>query len=159
MPRSRRYLVPPMAGPIPHAGSWGLPGPGVGRTPSPAPESFGGRIQLALRGGEGTVSKVVPASGVVSVSIGPDGLNTWYPAYAAISTTTGAADASTAQFTVGPYGAGIVPGGQSYAGGGDNIGLAGTRMSGGDYLTVVWTGATPGDVAKLTLVGMQEIPV
>lgn len=158
MPPRRRYLVPPMQGPIPHAGSWGLPGPGVGRPQTAPPESFGGRIQLAIRGGEGTRTAIVPNSGVVSISMGPDGLNTWYPSYAAISTTTGADDSSTAQFTVGPYGAGIVPGGQSYSGGGDTIGLAGTRMVGGDYLTVVWSGANPGDTATLTLVGMQEIP-
>lgn len=155
----RRFLVPPLAGPIPHAGGWGLPGPGIGRPQTDPPESFGGRVQVALRGGEATMSKVVPGSGSVSVSIGPDGLNTWYPAYAAISTTTGANDSSTAQFTVGPYGAGIVPGGQSYTGGGDQIGLAGTRMTGGDYLTVVWSGANPGDTATITLVGMQDIPV
>jgi hypothetical protein len=154
-----RYLVPPMQGPIPHAGGWGLPGPGIGRPQTAPPESFGGRIQVALRGGEGTRSGIVPASGIVSLSIGPDGTNIWYPAYAALSTTTGALDSSTAQFKVGPYSQGIVPGGQSYSGGGDTIGLAGTRMAAGDYLTVVWTGATPGDAAMLTLVGTQDIPV
>lgn len=158
MPR-RRFLVPPLAGPIPHAGGWGLPGPGIGRPPVSPLSQFQGRTQVAIRTGEGTRTGIVPAGGTISLAAGPEGLNIWYLSYAAIRTTTGALDTSTAQFQVGPIGAGLVPAGASYAGGGDSIGLGGARLAPGDYLTVTWTNAKPGDLATLTVYGAQDIPV
>lgn len=158
MPR-RRFLVPPLAGPIPHAGGWGLPGPGIRRPVTETIHAFRGRTQVAIRGGEGTKTGIVPASGTISLSLGPDGLNVWYLAYASISTTTGTLDASTAGFALGPVGAGINPAGASYTGGGDSIGLGGERLAPGDFLTVTWFGAKTGDTATVTVHGTQDIPV
>lgn len=159
MPRRRILLVPPLAGPIPHAGSWGLPGPGIRRPPVTGIGAFMARTQVAIRTGEGTRTAKVPASGTVSLSAGPEGLNVWYLSYCAIQTGTGALDTSTATFQIGPIGSGIVPAGASYAGGGDSIGLGGARLAPGDYLTVTWTQATVGDTATMTCYGTQDIPV
>ena len=159
MPRRRRWLVPPLAGPVPHAGGWGLPGAGIYRTPVVPPEAFTRLQRLPIRGGEGTGNAVVSAAGGAVVSVGPVGLNVWYVTYGAIATTTGAADTSTASIVVGPIAAGLVPGGQSYAGGGDSVGLGNQKLSPGDYVTVTWTGAHPGDTATLTVYGEQDIPV
>lgn len=151
--------MPRLAGPIPHAGSWGLPGTGTGRPVTMPPGDFGALRRTVIRTGEGTASAVVPASGAVKLSVGPDGLNTWYVTYCAISSTSGAGDASTAQCLVGPIGAGLSPGGQSYAGGGDSIGLGNQRLAPGDYVTIVWSGAKTGDQVTMTVYGSQDILV
>jgi len=155
----RRLLVPPLRGPTPHAGSWGLPGPNIRRPVTPGMEQYAGLQRVQIRTGEGTATGVVPASKTITLSAGPQGLNTWYASYAAISTSTGAADGSTAALIVGPISAGLAPGGQSYAGGGDSIGLAGQVLRPGDYITITWTNAKPGDTATLTVYGEQDIPV
>lgn len=159
MPRRRRLQVPPLRGPLPHAGSWGLPGPFIFRPQTASMDDYSGLQRMTIRPGEGTETATVNAQGAAIVSVGPDGLNTWYVSYAAISTTTGADDVSTAACIVGPIAAGIVPGGQSYAGGGDSIGLGNQQLKPGDYVTVVWTGGNPGDTATLTVNGVQDIPI
>lgn len=151
--------MPRMAGPLRHAGGWGLPGPGIRRPPSASIDDYAGLQRVAIRTGEGTGTALVSAGGTATISVGPDGLNTWYPTYAAISTTTGADDASTASALIGPIAAGLVPAGQSYAGGGDTIPLGGQPLKPGDYVTVTWTGGVPGDTAFLTVYGSQDIPV
>ena len=156
---ARRYQVPPLRGPIPHAGSWGLAGPGIRRPVTAPMEAYAGLQRVQIRYGEGTVAGIVPGSGTITLSAGPEGLNTWYASYVAIMTSSGAADASTAALILGPISAGLVPGGQSYAGGGDSIGLAGQVLRPGDFVTVTWTGAKPGDTATLTVFGEQDIPV
>lgn len=154
-----RRRLPRLAGPIPHAGSWGLPGPGISRPVTAGPDAYTGVRRVQIRTGEGTRTGVVPASGSITLSAGPDGLNTWYATYCAISSTSGAADASTAGVLVGPIGAGLSPGGQSYAGGGDSIGLGNQVLRPGDYVTIVWSGAKPGDQVMMTVYGSQDIPV
>jgi hypothetical protein len=152
-------LVPRLLGPLRQAGGWGLPSPAVGR-PATAPLSaYQSLTTVAIRTGEGTGTGEVSAAGTALVSVGPEGLNTWYVTYAAISTTTGAADTSTASCVIGPIGAGLAPGGQSYAGGGDSIGLGNQVLRPGDYVTVAWTGGNPGDTATVTVFGSQDIPV
>jgi hypothetical protein len=120
--------------------------------------SYGSMARVAIRYGEGTATGLVAADGALTLSVGPDGLNVWYVTYAAISTTSGAADTSTAAVIVGPISAGLVPGGQSYAGGGDSVGLGSQRLAPGDFVTVVWTGGNPGDTAFLTVYGAQDVP-
>lgn len=156
---ARRKQVPPLRGPLPHAGSWGLPGPDIRRPASASLADYSGLQRMPIRPSEGSGTATVNSNGQAVVSVGPDGLNTWYVSYAAIATTTGAADQSTAAVVVGPIAAGIVPGGQSYAGGGDSIGLGSQVLRPGDYVTVMWAGGNPGDTATLTLYGDQDIPV
>lgn len=151
--------IPRLAGPLRHAGGWGLPGPGIRRPPSMGMGEYGALTRTAIRTGEGTGAALVSGAGTATISVGPDGLNIWYVTYAAISSTTGADDTSTAQCLVGPIGAGIVPGGQSYAGGGDSIGLGNQTLRPGDFVTVIWSGAKPGDTVFVTVYGSQDIPV
>jgi len=151
--------MPGLRGPIPHAGGWGLAGPGYYRPRTASLDDYRGLQRFAIRTGEGTKTGIIPMSGKLTLSIGPEGLNVWYATYAAISTTTGADDVSTAQAVIGPIGAGLSPGGQSYAGGGDSIGLGGQALRPGDYVTIVWTGGTPGDTAAVTVYGSQDVPV
>lgn len=99
------------------------------------------------------------AAGTVTVSVGPAGAGTsWDLAQASITTTTGAADAATAalfvQVTGSPVAAWQV--GQSYAAGGDQIGLAGIKMVPGERLYVVWSSAKNGDTATLILTGVMS---
>jgi hypothetical protein len=104
---------------------------------------------------QGTIS-----GGTVTISVGPSGSGTsWDLAQLAISTTTGAADASTCSVFVQPSGppndAWQV--GQSYAGGGDQIGLAGVKMVPGERLYAVWSGAHNGDTAVIVLTGSKTV--
>jgi hypothetical protein len=125
--------------------------------------SYTGSQQTVITGGY--AAAVVPASGSVTVRVGPMGVGTiWYPQAAAISTTTGAADASTCALYLTPLENGAqVPatqiGGQSYAGGGDTIGLAVPPMWAGYFIVAVWTGATSGDLASLAVYGTQQVLV
>lgn len=140
-----------------HAGDWGLPGPMIRRPPVAPVSAFTRPVRLAIRPGEGTLTAVVPASGTVQLALGPDALITWYVTYVAISTTLGAADSSTCAASVGPYAAGINPAGQAYNGGGDVISMAGRALKPGEYINLVWSGATPGNLAIATVYGDQVV--
>jgi hypothetical protein len=114
----------------------------------------------------GYAAGAVPASGKVTLTCGPMGLGTvWYPSMVAISTTTGALDTSTCAIYLSPLtdGNAQVPstqiGGQSFAGGGSSVGLAGTPMYPGYFIVAVWTGATSGDQATLTVYGQTKVIV
>jgi hypothetical protein len=111
----------------------------------------------------GYAAKIVPASGIVTIYCGPQGLGmTWYPQAVAISTTTGANDSSTCALYLSPLenGTTLAPstqiGGQSYAGGGDTIGLAVPPLWAGLFIVAQWTGATVGDLAALQVYGQQR---
>jgi hypothetical protein len=125
--------------------------------------AYTGQQQTVITGGY--AASVVPASGTVTLRVGPQGVGTvWYPQAAAISTTTGAADASTCALYLTPLENGSqVPatqiGGQSYAGGGDSIGLAVPPMWAGYFIVAVWTGAVSGDLASLAVYGTQQVLV
>lgn len=142
------------------AGSWGLPGPGI-RRPVTAPIfAFQKTQRVAIRQGEGTKTATVTGAagaGTATVTIGPEALITWYVDYVSISTTSGANDTSTCSATVGPVAHGIVPTGQSYNGGGDVVSLGGRAMRPGEYITLTWSGANPGDQAIATVYGAQDI--
>lgn len=110
----------------------------------------------------GRGSALVPASGTISVSVGPSGLGTiWYPQLAAIATTTGANDNSTCALYVTGWNTPVNPqdaiNGQSYAGGGDSIGMAIPPIHQGECIKAVWTGGTNGDTATLTVYGDQDL--
>ena len=154
----RRRLPWPV--PARRAGGWGLPGTGIWRPPSAPLSQFTGTLTQQIRPGEGTVTALVPATGRLTLLAGPDGLATWYVSYVAISTTTGALDTSTAAVTTGPaVAAGIVPAGQAYNGGGDQVPLGGAALAPGEYVIVTWQGANPGDLATLRVYGNAQVLV
>lgn len=110
---------------------------------------------VPLAGGQRRIT--VNGAGAAQLSAGPQGWGTvWYPSSVVISTTTGAADASTAACYIGSIAAANLQGGQSYAGGGDTIGLSVVSMTPGDLLIVVWAGAAPGDTATMNVIGTQD---
>ena len=120
--------------------------------------AYGPGPRTAIIGGYS--AKVVPASGTVTVYCGPQGVGTvWYPQAAAINTTTGANDASTVAFYAQPTGTVQAPWqvGQSYAGGGDQVGLAGIKLVPGERLYAVWSGGHSGDVATMILTGKMTV--
>ncbi len=105
----------------------------------------------------GNVQGTVPASGTVTLKIGPQGLGTiWYPQAATVSSTTGAADNSTVAIYLGAQAQGNLQGGQSYAGGGDTIGLTTPALTPGALLIAVWTGANQGDTVSLNIYGTMD---
>ena len=102
-------------------------------------------------------SAIVSASGSATVTLGPQGVGTvWYPQQASIATTTGANDASTCTLFVGPLALLSQIGSQSYAGGGDSLGLAVPALFPGFFLVAVWSGGHSGDLAVLTVYGQQD---
>lgn len=118
-------------------------------------ELYQGKRRTLLTGGYG--SSLVPASGIVTVKVGPQGVGTiWYPQQWAIATTTGANDAATCTIYHGPLAAQTLVIGQSYAGGGDSGGMAVPPMYPGYFVVAVWTGATQGDLASLSVYGQMD---
>lgn len=157
-PRRPRRVPRGWPAPARRAGGWGLPGTGIYQPPSAPLAAYTGLLTQQIRPGEGTKSGVVPASGTLTLLLGPEGLGTWYVTYVAISTTTGALDTSTAAVTTGPaIAAGIVPAGQAYNGGGDTVSLGGSELACGEYVIVTWSGATPGDQAIMRVVGNSQV--
>jgi hypothetical protein len=107
----------------------------------------------------GFAQGTITAGGTLTLAVGPQAAGTaWELAQAAISTATGAADTSTCAIYAQPYGPASAQWlvGQSYAGGGDQVGLAGVRVVRGEYVVAVWSGAHPGDVATLILSGTMR---
>lgn len=139
------------------AGGWGFPSPGVLRPPSEPLRSFQRLARLAIRGGEGTGTAAISAAGTAAVRLGPDGLTTWYVSHVVVSSTLGAADPSSVQAQVGSAVQGIVPGGTSYSGGGDTIGMGGAVLRAGEYVSLLWSGGTTGTVVTATVYGEQDI--
>jgi len=139
------------------AGGWhAAPRTTIAVRPAPTPvEHFRTRHQGPIRS-DGTGQSLV-AGGAAVVRVGPQGLGTrWSLQQAAISTTSGAADASTCTLYAGAVSIANMIGGQSYAGGGDNVGLTGLELQTGEFLIAVWTGAVSGDAATLRLSGTEE---
>ncbi len=126
---------------------------------SVSPHQFTTPAQVPI-GPYGFAQGVVTAGGTVKLEVGPAGFFTsWLLAQASIATTTGANDSATAAFYAQPYG---TPSpaqqvGQSYAAGGDQVGLSGIKLVTGEFLFVVWAGAKPGDTATLVLSGVQTV--
>jgi hypothetical protein len=113
-------------------------------------------VRTDIPNGYGT--SVVSAGGAATVTVGPQGVGTvWYPVLAAISTTTGTADASTCQLFVGPLSQLQLINGTSYAGGGDSIGLGVPPLRPGYFIVAVWAGGHTGDTAALAVYGTQDV--
>jgi hypothetical protein len=102
-------------------------------------------------------SAVISGAGAARIQIGPQGLGTlWRATMAVVSTTTGAADTSTASIFIGASGAATEQGGQSYAGGGDTAGLNDALLYPGLYVIAVWAGAVSGATATMVVFGRQR---
>lgn len=115
----------------------------VGPTNGTAGSIYGGT--LTGQGGSGLIS------------VGPQGLqNVWYPAQAVISTTSGINDNSTCSAFLGPAGIPITLVGTAFPGGAGTIAVAVPPMSPGQYLIFQWTGANPGDVASVNVIGTMD---
>ena len=101
----------------------------------------------------------VPASGTLSLEVGPAGLGTvWFPAAAVISTSVGVADPATCSVYVGAISdptalQGTLP----YQGGAGVISLAVPQITPGMYVLAVWTGATVGSLATLNVTGTAQM--
>lgn len=112
--------------------------------------------QVPLNDGQGQA--LVPAGGSVTVQIGPQGLGTvWYPAAVTVSTTTGVNDSSVAKIYAGPTSL-VTPTtllGTIFGGGAGVLAAAVPPLPVGWSLTVVWTGATPGDLAAVNVTGSK----
>jgi hypothetical protein len=128
--------------------------------PAPAQGHYRGRATTPIPNGH---SSAVVAAGAATVYVGPMGTGTvWFPTMAVIGTTTGAADTSTCSLYLSPLMAAAslasLPqlGGQSYAGGGDTIGLSLPPVHPGTYIIAVWKNATNNDLATLTVYGDQQ---
>lgn len=126
---------------------------------SVAPHHYQTPAQVPI-GPYGFAQGIITAAGTLTLRVGPAAYGTsWNLAQASIGTTTGAADTSTAEFFAQPYGAPSPAWqvGQSYAGGGDQVGLAGIKLVTGEFLLVVWSGGHTGDTATLVLSGVQTV--
>jgi hypothetical protein len=141
------------------SGTWRAAGWRFAKLRAPAslpPEAFT-RVRRVIIGANGIGGGVISGSGAATVSVGPQGYGTrWYPNQLACATQTGPSDASTCAFYLNIVG----PGGflaQSYAGGGDQPGVAVPEMQPGDLLFAVWAGGHAGDWCQLTVTGPMDI--
>jgi len=152
--RPRAPVVPAIP-----AGSWAAAGFRFAklRAPQPEPISSFTRVARTQIGNNGIASSLISGAGTATIAVGPQGYGTrWYPNQANIATQLGAADTSTCTLYLNVIG----PGGylaQSYAGGGDQIGLAVPEMQPGDLLYAVWAGGTSGDWCQLTVIGAADV--
>jgi hypothetical protein len=120
--------------------------------------AYTGKITgVPLTGGQ--VQAVVPASGVLQLSVGPSGLGTvWYPVQVNPNTSTGLAglgDTSTCNVYLGPLVSQTTLVGSVYGGNG-TVALAIPNMSPGQFLVLAWSGAKPGDTAAANVIGTMD---
>ncbi len=109
---------------------------------------------VPLTGGQGQA--VIPGSGTVTVAVGPQGLgNIWYPVSVTISTTSGPLDTSTCKVYLGAQGIPITLQGTLFPGGVGTVALAIPSMAAGQQIIATWTGAKPGDLAAINIVGQM----
>lgn len=126
---------------------------------STAPVHYNAPAQVPI-GPYGFAQGTIAANGTCTLHVGPAGFfASWMLAQASIGTTSGAVDTSTAAFFAQAYGppAPAQQVGQSYAAGGDQVGLSGIKLVTGEFLFVVWSGGKPGDTATLVLTGVQTV--
>ena len=156
--------MPPRArGPRPvpaiPAGSWAAAGNVFRklRAPRSVPVEAFSAVRRTMIGGNGIAGGVISGSGTATVSVGPQGYGTrWYPNQLSVATASGAADTSTVTFYLNVIGPGGFLG-QSYAGGGDQPGLAIPEVQPGDLLYAVWAGGTAGNWCQFTVIGPMDV--
>lgn len=157
-PYGRRVLRPRVY-PV-QAGTWrAAPGGLVKlRTPPVTPiEAFTRRVSAPI-GVDGQAAAAVLASGSVTLQAGPQGIGaSWALDQAGISTSLGAADSATCAVYAGPQASAPYLVSQSYAGGGDAVGLAGVTLQPGEFVFAVWSGGTPGTTAALKVSGVKTV--
>ena len=111
---------------------------------------------VSLTGGQRQTT--VNGAGSATLQVGPQGQGVrWYPSAVIVSTSTGASDNSTVACYIGSVALQNLQGGQSYAGGGDTIGLSVLSMTPGDLLICIWSGAKPGATAVMNVQGTQDV--
>ena len=157
MPPRRRPPAP--AVPAIGAGSWAASAyrffVNVRRPRSERIEAFAG-VRRTQIGNNGIAGGQI-SGGTATVPVGPQGYGTrWYPNQLGVATASGAADASTVTFYLNVVGPGGFLG-QSYAGGGDQVGLAVPEMQPGDLLYAVWSGGHNGDWCQLSVIGPMDV--
>jgi hypothetical protein len=116
------------------------------------------RMQVRAPLANNSVQTTVDGNGRAVAQIGPQGLGTrWWVAQANVQTSSGALDTSTVAIYLGAQIASNLLGASSYAGGQDTIGVHSRPLTPGDLITAVWSNATPGDIATLTVYGDQDV--
>jgi hypothetical protein len=122
--------------------------------PTPITAYTGKLSGVPLSGGQALGA--VPANGILTLQVGPQGLGTvWYPVQVTLSTTTGALDTSTALVYLGPLTNPNSLVGTVYSGNG-TVALAIPDMTPGQTLIVAWSGAHPGDQAAFNIIGTMD---
>ena len=153
------HRIPPPVPAIPAAG-WRVPGYQSAkpvRRPRSVPVEAFQRTASVQIGLNGLTGGVISAGGTATVQVAPQGYGTtWYPNQASIATKSGAADSSTCTLYLNVIAAGGFQA-QSYAGGGDQLGLAVPAMQPGDILYAVWTGGKSGDWCQLLVIGSMDV--
>jgi hypothetical protein len=142
------------------AGTWRAAPGGLVKVQGPPVtpvEAFTRRVSVPI-GIDGQVSGVVGAGGTVSLQAGPQGVGArWALDQAGIATSVGQADNSTCAVYAGPQASAPYLVAQSYAGGGDAVGLAGYTLQPGEFVFAVWSGAAPGSLAQLKVAGIKTV--
>jgi hypothetical protein len=106
---------------------------------------------------DGQVTGTTGAGGTVSLQCGPQGVGaSWSLDQAGIATSVGATDTATCAIYVGPQATPPYLVAQSYAGGGDAVGLAGYVLVPGEFVFAVWASGTAGSTAQLKVSGMKN---
>jgi hypothetical protein len=158
LPRGWRGAYhPPQAGRATPVRDWqpGYRGTGMRPIRRPPVQAYGRLLAgVPLQGGQ--AQGVVPASGAITLQVGPHGLGVaWYPASAVLSTTTGPLDTSTALVYLGTGGVPTQLVGTVYSGNG-TVSLPLPVMTPGQQLIVSWSGAHSGDVAAVNITGTTD---
>ena len=132
--------------------NWGPVRQPIGRPPITA---YGTPVQgVPLQPGQ--ASGKIPASGTITLSIGPAGFgNVWYPAQVTVSTTTGPLDTSTCNVYLGPANTPVTLLAQIITGNGV-LATALPNMTAGQYLIAIWTGGHTGDTAAINITGTMD---
>jgi len=129
------------------------------RTPRSVPMAAYTRVASTQIGANGINGGVISAGGGATVKVAPQAFGTrWYPNQCNVATASGAADSSTCALYLNVVGAGGFLC-QSYAGGGDQLGLAVPAMQPGDILYAVWAGGHAGDWCQVQVIGPMDILV
>lgn len=141
------------------AGTWRAAPGGLVKLHRPATipvEAYTGRAQVPI-GIDGQRSGTI-AGGVATLQVGPAGIGTsWALDQAGFGTSVGAADTATAAVYVGPQATQPYFVAQSYAAGGDAVGLAGITLQPGEFVWVVWAGGTNGSTAQVKVAGTKSV--